>query len=153
MKAKFTMAGVNQYVKSQTQAYEDAIIEALKYQGEEFVNAARNKAPKSLITRLPKKGGFNDRTGNLRASIGYIILKNGEVIDSFFPGDTSNGVTSGKKAAAEVGEKYPNGIVLIGVAGMNYAAAVETLGFDVITGSAPKSKDIKDILGSIKINR
>jgi hypothetical protein len=153
MKAKFTMAGINQFIQSRTQAYEDAVIKALQYQGEEFVNTARNKAPKSLTTRLPKGGRFNDRTGNLAASIGYIILKNGDIIDSFFPGETSEGVSVGKKAAAEVGEKYPSGIVLIGVAGMSYAAAVETLGFDVITGSAPKSKDIKDLLGAIKIKR
>ena len=46
---------------------------------------------------------------------------------------------------------YPKGMVLIGVAGMGYAAAVESRGYDVITGSAPNSNDIKDLLGAINI--
>ena len=40
MKAKFTIAGVNQYVQSQIESYEDKVIEALQYQGNEFVDDA-----------------------------------------------------------------------------------------------------------------
>ncbi len=141
MKAKFTIAGVNQYIQSQTQAYEEEVIKALHYQGDEFVDDA-------LENRT-----FDDRTGNLAASIGYMILKDGQEIGSRFDGETSEGVNNAKRIAAEVAANHNRGFVLIGVAGMSYAAAVESMGYDVITGSAPKSKDIKDLLGAIKIKR
>ncbi len=141
MKPKFKIAAINQYLQSQIDTYEDKVIEALHYQGDEFVeDALRNRT-------------FGDRTGNLAASIGYIILKDGKEIFSRFDGDKSEGVKNGKKIAAEVAEKQSTGFVLIGVAGMSYAAAVESMGYDVITGSAPTSKKIKDLLKSIKINR
>lgn len=141
MKAKFTMAGVNQYIQSQTQAYEEAIINALHYAGDEFIeNAEANRT-------------FGDRTGNLLASIGYLILKDGQEIFSSFPGDYPEGVNNAKKAAAEVAANHNRGFVLIGVAGMSYAAAVESMGYDVITGSAPSSEKIRDLLKSIKIKQ
>ena len=63
MKPKFKIAAINQYVQSQIDTYEDKVIEALHYQGDEFIeDALRNRT-------------FGDRTGNLTASIGYIILK------------------------------------------------------------------------------
>jgi len=141
MKAKFTMAGISQYVQSQVQSYEDKVIEALQFEGERFVEDALNNRT------------FSDRTGNLAASIGYMILKDGQEIFSSFPGDQSEGVNNARKVAEEVASKANKGFVLIGVAGMSYAAAVESLGYDVITGSAPNSKDIQDLLGSIKIER
>jgi len=153
MKPKFKIAAINQYIQSQINTYEDKVIEALKYAGEEFVVKARNKAPKSLVTKKPEDGSFNDRTGNLRASIGYVILKDGKVIESDFPGETATGVQNAKRAIDEVTKNHSDGLALIGVAGMSYAAAVESLGFDVITGSAPSSKSIKSLLKSIKINR
>lgn len=139
MKPKFTMAGVNQYIQNKVKSYEDKVIEALHYEGDRFIEDVQANRT------------FRDRTGNLLASVGYIILKDGQEIFSRFDGNESEGVENGKKVAAEVAQNNRHGFVLIGVAGMSYAAAVESLGFDVITGSAPDSADIKDLLGSIKI--
>ena len=152
MKAMFTMGAVRQYMQDRVDAYEEKVIEALRYEGENFVTRAKEKQPKSLATGKPEDGSFNDRTANLRSSIGYIILKDGEEVDSLFEGEKSKGITQGKKAAKEVASQYPTGFVLIGVAGMDYAAAVESKGFDVITGSAPTAQSMRDLLGSIKIN-
>jgi len=41
--------------------------------------------------------------------------------------------------ANQIKSKY-KGLVLIGIAGMEYAAAVEAKGYDVITGSAPTNE-------------
>lgn len=79
-----------------------------------------------------------------------MILKDGEPIKSSFNGGKEEGRSKAKEAAAEVATEYPRGYVLIGVAGMNYAAAVESKGFDVISGSAPEDNQIRDLLNAIK---
>ncbi len=122
---------------------DDKILQTLQYLGEEFVNKAR------------ENDTYKDRTGNLRSSIGYIILYNGEVVDKSFElsekgTDRHTGLKKAKSFADEVALEHPKGFVLIGVAGMAYAAAVEAKSYDVITGSAPNSNDIKSILNEIK---
>lgn len=111
-------------------------LQTLQFVGEKFVNKAR-------LT-----GNYTDRTGNLRSSIGYIILKDGKTIDRNFQGK-SKGKQQAQSVASEVALQYPKGFVLIGVAGMEYAAYVEAKGFDVITGSAPNKELIKSILSEI----
>ena len=139
MKAMFTIEGIQQYMENRVNNADQKIIEALQYIGENFVTKARNT------------GNYSNNTGNLRSSIGYVILKDGQIVDSNFPGDKAGGVSEGMKTAEDVAADYPQGFVLIGVAGMSYAAAVESRGFDVITGSAPEAKQVKDLLGAIKI--
>ncbi len=145
LKAMFSLNQVRDYMQDQIDNAKAKTIEALKYAGEEFVNKAR--ATKTYV----------DDTGNLRASIGYVILDDGHIIDRNFKAanqgdeDGKDGVTAGLNFVDEVSSQYPKGLVLIGVAGMSYAAAVESLGYDVITGSAPNDNDIKDLLGAIKL--
>lgn len=113
------------------------IINALIYAGEKFINAARN-----ISTYL-------DRTGNLRSSIGYVIGLNGEQIKKNMSG-SSEGIKYAEEIASEILQKCNKGFVLIGFAGMKYAAAVESKGYDVITNSIPGAtallNDFKRIL-------
>lgn len=139
MKALFNMNQVRSVLQAKVDEAKQKNVEALQYLGEEFINKAR------------QDGNYTDRTGNLRASVGYVILEDGKEIYSSFPGETNEGVESARDTINEVSAGYNSGLVLIGVAGMNYAAAVESLGYDVITGSAPNSNDIKDLLGAIKL--
>ncbi|MBD0822639.1 hypothetical protein [Aestuariibaculum marinum] len=115
---------------------DEKTLQTLQYLGEQFVNQAR-------LT-----GNYTDRTGNLRSSIGYIILLDGKVIFKNFSGK-QNGKSKAQEFANEVALKYPEGYVLVGVAGMDYAAAVEAKGYDVITGSAPDKDDLGSILRSV----
>lgn len=112
-------------------------LQSLQYLGEEFINKAR------------MNGTYKDDTGNLRSSIGYIILKDGRVMESNFIGDKAEGKEKGQDFAKEVSFLYPSGWVLIGVAGMEYAASVEAHNYDVITGSAPTKQMLKSILSEI----
>ena len=112
------------------------VITKLRFVGEEFVNKAR------------LNGNYKDRTANLRSSIGYIILFNGKIIENNFEGE-SIGKSQGKKVALELISQYPDGYVLIGVAGMKYAAYVEAKNYDVITGAAPEAEYLKSILDEI----
>lgn len=96
-------------------------IDRLKMLGEMCVIHARE---------LPPEIGFHDQTGNLRSSIGYVIFKDGVPIhESFEQIKTgSEGVKTGKIVASKIGAKYSKGVVLVVVAGMNYALALEANG-------------------------
>lgn len=99
--------------------------------GLQFVRDARLKAPPY---------SFNDDTGNLRSSIGFIILYDGQLVHSDFTQspqgtDKATGVATGTEYAEKLGLDYSKGWAIITVAGMDYAGYVEALGYDVITGS------------------
>jgi hypothetical protein len=147
IKPNFTVNDISEYIDLAFAQNEQAIINAYKYVGEEFVRKARLKTSED--------GGFRDITGNLRSSIGYIILKDGaSVSQSFEPStrgsDKATGLSKAKAYAKELADGFPKGITLIVVAGMEYAAAVESKGKDVITGSSFNvENDLKKLLTSI----
>lgn len=137
---KFTQAQVHEKMVKEKTVLRNATLLRLSRIGEQFVIDARSKTA--------AQGGFNDRTGNLRNSIGYVILEDGKTIRQNFKstakptvsGGTKEGLQQGATFAAEVARGFPTGIVLIVVAGMEYAAAVELRGKDVITGSSVEAQ-------------
>ena len=98
------------------------IIKAMRYAGENFVKEARE------MTK--QQGGFGDVTGNLRSSIGYFILKDGEVVESNLKG-TVIGQVAARVVLDMVG--FKKGYQLVGAAGMDYASHVESRGLNVIS--------------------
>lgn len=95
--------------------------------GEKFIEIAR------------KNGSYKDQTGNLRSSIGYVVTKDGEVVIENFKesdkgSDKATGRFKGRRLAIDISLSYPEGYVLVGVAGMEYAAAVEARGYEVASG-------------------
>ena len=101
---------------------QNKIIYNLSYIGEEAVKIAR------------EKGSYHDITGNLRSSIGYVILVDGNPVVngkaqrfSGSEGNGSKGAKQGKEMLSKLQAKFPWGIVLIVCAGMNYAAYVEDI--------------------------
>lgn len=103
-----------------------------------------------------EKGDYNDITGNLRSSIGYVVLVDGKVVKETMGqrttvapgfrnvirrkpdgteyiakqkigGDGGEGEKSGKELLDRLKTEYPKGCVLIVCAGMNYAAYVENI--------------------------
>lgn len=105
-----------------------AILTQLRVLGEKCVNHARE---------IDKTVGFEDQTGNLRSSIGYVIYLNGKPIGENFEkikgGD--EGLEKGRILAKEVAGKYPRGFLLVVVAGMEYAIYVEANNRDVLTSA------------------
>jgi hypothetical protein len=143
LEPQFTLNDIMKGINAQVERVEKVLLDQMQQVGEQFVIDARST------------NTYKDKTRNLRGSIGYIILKDGKQIFGNFqepkaikkllkikPGTEPEAVAEfvgdrvGKKLALEIGGKYPSGYVLIGVAGMNYAAAVEAKGYDVITGSS-----------------
>tara|TARA_R110000744_G_scaffold195512_1_gene314545 strand:+ start:8978 stop:9436 length:459 start_codon:yes stop_codon:yes gene_type:complete len=146
IKALFGKKKIEQLLDEQIKKFNDQTLKTLQYVGEEFINKARTS------------GNYTDRTGNLRSSIGYMVFLNGVVQSQNFTAAASGKKTNsaegrgkGRLFAQEVSQEYPQGFVLIGVAGMSYAAAVEANNFDVITGSAPEADIFKQIFDEINI--
>ena len=124
----FTLADITKFIEKSLQRTRKAVLNAYNFAGEQFVIDAR------------QNGDYIDRTGNLRSSIGYIVIIDGRVSSENFVhsgtgSDGEFGVQQGLTYAEELAKDYPKGVVLICVAGMDYAAAVESKGLDVITGS------------------
>lgn len=99
---------------------EEKLYKLLQRAGEEFVKIARNKK------------GFNDDTGNLRSSIGYVIVVDGKIVTEDFEKsekgtDKTTGINQASHLARELAKLYNKGFVLIGVAGMQYAVYVEAM--------------------------
>jgi len=122
------MSQIDEFIETKKQK----IKEGLAYFGEKFVNDARNG------------GSYHDRTGNLRSSIGFMIFEDHKPDKSYFPGDKKEGVEAGKELAKSVdSESNKNSIAIIGTAGMEYAAAVESKEYTVLTAFVPKTGEIK----------
>lgn len=103
-----------------------ALVNALRYLGERCINEARDS------------GTYTDRTGNLRASLGYVVLKDGKPLGSptLIRGGTLDGKAMGEETIRQaISETNDEGYVLIVVAGMHYAKYVEAMGYNVLTSA------------------
>lgn len=135
LRPKFKAADIRKFVKSFNKNVHEAIIDRFNYIGETAVADAKlNKT-------------YKDRTGNLTASISYITLFNGKKVS---PGRIPK---QSRDLIAELTAILGKGYVLIIVAGMDYAAAVESKGYDVITGSSNRAIGLlKDAIKKIAKN-
>lgn len=118
LRKRFNQSDIYKRLKYDVASIEVAIINRMRRVGEQFITDARNEQT------------YKDRTGNLRSSIGYFILKGNLVLDwNLF------GKAKGIEAAKELLRSLPksDAIRLVGVAGMDYASAVEARGLNVIT--------------------
>jgi hypothetical protein len=161
VKPLFSNSDIDKWLKAFQEKAEQALILTLKNAGERFVKYAR------------ETGRYNDRTGNLRSSIGYIIVKDGTPVSVNFEaksspirpiteqhtqtladgtkqvrtrtvkvgGDGKEGVAKAERLANQLANEHNTGLVLIGVAGMEYAVWVEAMGLDVITSSSLKTEE------------
>lgn len=139
VKPKFTKADITAIMQERLVRIDTALVMRLMRIGETFIKNVR-----SVNT-------YQDQTGNLRNSTGYLILRDGVQLANDFRRTVKtvsagasgkrkrtkqDGVNAGKDLAFEVARQFQKGYVLIGVAGMEYAAAVESKGFDVLTSSS-----------------
>lgn len=157
MKIKITPAFTKADVQKDVDQFMDRVfrvtLSEISAVGLQFVSDARDKLPdeawnedaKDIVTASKLSGGtfslagggsFNDQTGNLRSSIGYIVVYDGKIVkEDFNHGGGPIGKAEGKQFAEYQAALNPKGWALITVAGMEYAAFVEAKGYDVITGS------------------
>ena len=128
-KANFSMGDVHNTFADYAARVHRATVKVLQYIGEHCVKLAR------------EKGTYNDITGNLRNSIGYVLVKNGSIISKNFEqrveskvvsSANGKGILEGEALAVELASRVNKGYALIVVAGMHYAHYVETLNKDVL---------------------
>lgn len=106
--------------------YDRKAVEWLSVLGERVVKYAR------------EHGSYTDRTGNLRNSIGYVVVQYGRIVTEDFSIGSGHGEAKAQARAyaLEVARNLPaNKTYLVWVAGMEYAKYVEAKGFDVLEGS------------------
>lgn len=125
--------------------FENEILTRLAYIGEKSIETAR------------LSGDYTDRTGNLRSSVGYIVLNEGQLwtsggfdsqINSGTEGD--DGAEDGLSAAIQRAEEFPSGYTLIVVAGMEYASYVENRDYEVLSFTEAEAKRIaEDLLSNL----
>lgn len=133
IKANFDQSKVTRHLEEMVARQERVLVNTLSYVGERCVNKARTS------------GSYTDRTGNLRSSIGYVVAVDGQIRTmSDFSGIKSGGegASIGQNYARELVSKFPQGIVLIVVAGMHYAKYVAAKGFDVIASAELEARNL-----------
>lgn len=113
---------------------------------EQYINSATQKfieVGERCITEARDNGSYTDRTGNLRSSVGYVVLLDG------VEQSQSNINKLNRKQFDIIKAKYTKGLVLIVVAGMNYAAYVEAKGYNVLSSAELMAENIlKQLYGS-----
>lgn len=117
---------IDRFIGAEVERLKTALVYNLCAIGEQVLNAAR-------LTN-----SYKDQTGNLRSSIGYVVAVDGEIVQmsSFdIVKEGGEGAKGGKAYAIQLVKDFPQGIVLIVVAGMNYASYVSAKGYDVLDSS------------------
>ena len=136
-------SSINQYLERKAQMLHYAMLNSLIYVGEAAVNEAR------------ERGRYKDRTGNLRSSVGYCIVDDGRIVNE----GSFKVVAGGQKGAKEGRDflrrlvaEHPSGLVLIVVAGMEYAAYVEAKNLNVLDSAEQMAeREIPKLLEALKI--
>ncbi|MFC4213482.1 hypothetical protein ACFOWA_19975 [Pedobacter lithocola] len=127
----FTIKDIDDDINALINQEIDGIIDSLKESGKFYVDRAR--------AQTKSDGGFSNLTYNLRESIGYVLVADHQIIDVYFPpiSNASGGAAKGEAYAREIATLVDDGeLILIVVAGLEYAAFVEATEHDVISGSS-----------------
>lgn len=109
------------------------VLRTFLYCAEEITNAARST------------DSYQDQTGNLRSSIGTIVVMDGRIVREYGFVKVLNGAqgaAEGKEFAHSLVSKFPKGIVIIAVAGKEYASYVADKGYDVLDSAEELAKKL-----------
>lgn len=127
---QFNSNDIERILREKIEKYHQKVIRILRIVGEKCINEARTN------------GSYQDQTGNLRSSIGYVVLQDGKPIEKGGFTPTERGKKKGKDGQKEgesfinkVISQYPKGFVLVVVAGMKYASYVEARNYNVLSSA------------------
>lgn len=122
---------MNSLMKEVQEEIDKEVIIHLSNVLERGVELVRNK--------ISEGKAYEDHTGNLRSSTGFIIYKDGKVVHTSFKEspvgtDRQTGLKEGLQIAlSELRESQGWGVVL--VSGMEYSSWVQSRGYDVLKGA------------------
>lgn len=147
---------IQRYLEQETRKHIHRVIATLQYVGEQVVNGIRDGS----------MSNWNDQTGNLRSSIGYIVAIDGvpEHESSFDQvggpnrpekSADANGGERGLAYARQLASLHPKGISLIVVAGMEYASYVEAMDNKAVLaqGEIEARKLIREMIAELNRNK
>jgi hypothetical protein len=138
------LKAVNKNFESALQQKLVNIERALVYRLEAYVE--------ELINDAKLSGEYNDQTGNLRSSIGGVLLKNRKPITyrGFVPvAGGTHGAIMGKDFLNRIAAQLGTGYVILIVAGMEYASYVEQIhSLNVL--SLTEMKAVRELPGILK---
>ena len=153
MKIEMTtpIAAIDAFLLKQAKIAQYETVKMFARLGEECVNEARDR---------PSEDSWNDVTGNLRSSVGYVVSVDGEpqLMSAFKQVlNGTEGVRKGQKHATELAKHINKGYGLTVVAGMEYAAIVEARDDKCVLASAELlgRKKLPDYIAKLehKLNR
>ena len=143
MPIKRTNYNVSKYLGERAERIRQVCLNNLMYVGEQAVNEAR------------QRGRYKDQTGNLRSSIGYCVLEDGKVVvESSFEvvKNGAQGSQKGREFLHRLISENSTGLVLIVVAGMEYAAYVEAKNLNVLDSAEQLAERmLPQLLKSLKL--
>ena len=120
---------------------ETMTIRHLCYIGEVCINIGRST------------NSYKDQTGNLRNSIGYVVINDGKIVTKATTHENrnnggKNGTKEGEEFIDKLIAKHSRGVCLIVVAGMNYASYVSASGRDVLDSAELEAERLIEQLRS-----
>lgn len=156
IKPQFDIRAIDRKVEEAAMRQKAAIVARLQVIGEQCVNAARN-LPSPNADDFPDPGNipphqpnYMDWSGNLRSSIGYVVLEGGSVKVEGFPG-SGEGADKARALASKVAASHPTDFVLVVVAGMSYAKYVSDKGYDVLdTAQLTAERLVKQLMSEMR---
>jgi hypothetical protein len=134
LEANFDTAAIKAYMQKKVDDQIAKVVDFLRKKGIEFTTKARLKVYPST------HGPYNNITYNLVSSVGFAIARNRVIVESYFPLEATGieGKAKGEALAETTALSIAgtDDIVLILVAGENYAKFVQAKGRDVVSGSS-----------------
>lgn len=127
------MAQINKTLREEVEKQRRVLVRTMLYCAEEITNAARTT------------NSYSDRTGNLRSSIGCIVVVDGRILQEYGfeqVKEGAQGVVDGKEFAYSLAKQYPKGVAIIAVAGKEYASYVADKGYDVLDSAEELAKKV-----------
>jgi hypothetical protein len=119
------------YIAKQVQYFQQQVELAMKSLLQEF--------GEELVAFAKDTHTYTDRTGNLTNSISYAIVRHKEIL-YYNEVQREEANAAALKVAMKMAESLSDAYSLIVVAGMNYAAFVESRGYNVILPAELKAK-------------
>lgn len=119
------------YITKQVQYFQQQVELAMKLLLQEF--------GEELVAFAKDTHTYTDRTGNLTNSISYAIVRHKEIL-YYNEVQREEANAAALKLAMKMAESLSDAYSLIVVAGMNYAAFVESRGYNVILPAELKAK-------------
>ena len=116
VKMTTTNSEIGKYLQGELAKRRQAIVHSLRHLGQKCINEARDN------------GSYSDQSGNLRASIGYVIMSDGKPLGApVISGGTPEGEAKSRQTLEQVSsETTEQGLVLI---------VVEAKGKNVLTSA------------------